>query len=115
MMKFILLLSILIITLAILAPVIFAVTNRWLEGQRNKWARQRLEKDELFNVGAHITRLELHGHPVPLMSNCDITKMENGYVEVTGPAGRKMSFSCREFESLHPVFGEKLTPRRKKR
>ena len=100
------------LALAVLAPVLTALTHRWLEGHRRKWARQRLEADPHVNVGAYITRLELQGHPGPLMKSCYINRLEDGWVEIEGPNGGLMSFTCREFEQLHPVFG---TPPNRKR
>lgn len=90
--------------LMIAGIIVPPIVHPWLEAQRKKRARIRLEDDPLFNVGAVISRLELPGHPQPLLVDCQITKLGDGYVELEDGEGYKMSLSCREFEALHPIF-----------
>ena len=105
-------LTILIIAAAL--PGLVALTNKWTEMQSNRWARKRLENDHLFFVGANIKRLELHGHPSPLMTDCTITRLDADYVEMQDNKGLKISFSPIEFEGLHPIFAgpKKVTPKK---
>ena len=96
------------VVVAALAPVATFITSSWIEQGKRKRAYDRLVGETLVFKGAKITRIELTGHYEPLMTDCFVSDIDVGRVEVKSWDGKEvMSFTGREFENLHLVMEQR--------
>ena len=92
------------LTVALLAPIAAFVSERVVEDGRRRRAFARLVAEPLIQEGTVLDRLEISGRDQPLMGRCRIAALGVGRMEVHSLDGQQaMSFTGREFESLHPV------------
>jgi hypothetical protein len=95
--------------LAVLIPGVTYLVNRMLEWQRKLDAFKRLQDDPRVFVGALVSKLIDGNSGAVLITDCVLEEYGVGFVVLSNKKER-VSFTCREFESLHPVYN--FDPRR---
>ncbi len=89
--------------LAVLIPGVTYLVNRMLEWQRKRDAFRRLVDDPRIYVGALVSRLIDGSSGAVLIKDCKIDEYGIGFIVLSNKK-EKVSFTCREFEALHPVY-----------
>ena len=85
----------------------FAVVfgNHYVQAVRKTRALRRLQQDDMVFVGARYAAIRAEGSDVPLIGECEVTKVAYGRVEVRSTGGEVvMGFTGLEFEKLHPML-----------
>ena len=91
---------------ALLTPL---AVGTLIQGTLNQMERRRvnarIKANKLFRVGAVFSRVELHGHPAPLMGRCKIVQIKVGQVIFESLDGKKelLPVTGKEFETIWPV------------
>ena len=88
---------------AFLTPVVAFVAHKWVDAGRRRRAYERLLREPLTQVGAHIDELYTAGRDTPLMTNCYVHSLEVGRVEIRDHEGRALPVTGREMEGIYPI------------
>ena len=88
------------VVLAVLSPIAARYASRWTNKDRRERAFRRITREPYYQRGMPFLRVELQGHPTPLLGRGHIENVAVGRVVLHGEGGEVLVVTGEELERL---------------